>query len=243
MKKLLIVLFFLFFPLFCFGADTGWKSPSDYSGYQSFPQWTNPANAYSSDDVWATSIEGQIEAYSIFGFGLDIGTGTIDGIEASIELHSQSADLHYLACYLSWDAGTSWTGYKWFSPSSDTDVIITGGGATDDWGRTWSEDNLSNANFKIRCDDGGVAGYPNYVLSTDHIQVKVYYTAEEEPPPSPTPTPQELIENETTGAYFYIDNTIDYGDLLIIIFLISILIVEIFKIIWNATHQDWTSKL
>jgi hypothetical protein len=42
-----------------------------------------------------------------------------------------------------------------------------------------------------------------------------------------------LIHNSTTGAEFYLDKKIDYGELLIIIFLSIFLIFFIFNFIWN----------
>jgi len=43
----------------------------------------------------------------------------------------------------------------------------------------------------------------------------------------------ELIENSTTGAEFYIDKTMSYGDLILIVFISIILVFLIFKFVWN----------
>lgn len=43
----------------------------------------------------------------------------------------------------------------------------------------------------------------------------------------------ELIENPTTGAEFYIDKTMSYGDLILIVFISIFLVFSIFKFIWN----------
>jgi len=43
----------------------------------------------------------------------------------------------------------------------------------------------------------------------------------------------ELIENSTTGAEFYVDKTMSYGDLVLIVFISIFLVFSIFKFIWN----------
>lgn len=43
----------------------------------------------------------------------------------------------------------------------------------------------------------------------------------------------ELIENSTTGAEFFIDKTINYGEILLLFFVSIFLISIIFKMTWN----------
>lgn len=52
-----------------------------------------------------------------------------------------------------------------------------------------------------------------------------------------------LIENTETGAEFYIQKTMSYGDLILIIFISIALIFGIFKFIWNFIQQNWNFKL
>lgn len=58
-------------------------------------------------------------------------------------------------------------------------------------------------------------------------------------------TPQifTLIKNETTGAEFYLDKTLSYGDLILIIFLSFFLIFGIVKFLWNFVWTDPRSKI
>ncbi len=53
----------------------------------------------------------------------------------------------------------------------------------------------------------------------------------------------ELIENPTTGAEFYIDKTMSYGDLILIVFISIFLIFGIFKFMWNFIQQNWNYKI
>ena len=83
-------------------ADTGFENPSatgdDYS------QWSNPANAYFSDNVRATeSSNGRQQDWYNFSFSIPVGA-TIDGIELVVEFRANSgtvgADVE-----LSWNGG------------------------------------------------------------------------------------------------------------------------------------------
>jgi len=53
----------------------------------------------------------------------------------------------------------------------------------------------------------------------------------------------ELIQNPTTGGEFYLDKTMSYGDLILIIFVSIFLIFGIFKFVWNFIQQNWNYKI
>jgi len=53
----------------------------------------------------------------------------------------------------------------------------------------------------------------------------------------------ELIQNTETGAEFYINKTLSYGDLILIIILAIFLIFGIFKFVWNFIQQNWNFKI
>ena len=76
------------------------------------------------------------------------------------------------AVQLSWNAGASWTTTKVGAFTGTTDANHTLGGVGDNWGRTWTASELSDANFQLRVYKTG--GSPS--LRVDRIQVKVYYT-------------------------------------------------------------------
>lgn len=53
----------------------------------------------------------------------------------------------------------------------------------------------------------------------------------------------ELIQNTETGAEFYVNKTLSYGELLIVIFLSIFLIFSIIKFLWNFIFQEVKAKL
>lgn len=133
----LFLIFVLFFVLSSFGvyaADTGLKSPTSTGSV--YNQFTNPANAYSSDNNYATeNRNGEQQDYYVFNFGLT--TETITGINISLEGKDTSWSNEGVDVELSWNGGTSWTstGYGATWPNS-TDGVRYLGGPSDTWGRS-----------------------------------------------------------------------------------------------------------
>jgi hypothetical protein len=74
---------------------------------------------------------------------------------------------------LSWNGGTSWTTAKTTSTLTTSEATYILGSATDTWGRTWTSDNLSNANFRVRVID--VASSTARDFSLDWVAVQVTY--------------------------------------------------------------------
>lgn len=54
---------------------------------------------------------------------------------------------------------------------------------------------------------------------------------------------QTLITNGTTGSNFYVDKTLNYGDIILIAIFIIFLIFGVFKFVWNFIQQNWNFKL
>jgi len=157
-----------------FALDTGFKSPA--STGEDYNQWETPADAFVSDDYYATqSAVNQRQDYYDFTFAVPAGA-TIDGIEATFE--GDTADYYtgtMLNVDLSHDGGTTYaSSIKEVVDNSNSpgDITVTIGGATDTWGRTWTDSELSNANFRLRAENVNVIG----TWGVDHIQIKVYYT-------------------------------------------------------------------
>jgi Fe-S cluster assembly iron-binding protein IscA len=152
------------------GSDPNFFPPTDSNG--SYTQWTTPDNAFSSDGAYATSATTwQRQEYGGFGFSIP-GTDTITGIEVKLELSGSTA-AGAVAVALSWDGGTSTTTVQTTGTLSGTDTVVTLGGAADVWGRTWSADNFSDANFKVRL----VALPSGNTVQVDAIQVNVHHVA------------------------------------------------------------------
>jgi hypothetical protein len=51
---------------------------------------------------------------------------------------------------LSWNGGTTWTAAKSTGTLATSEGSYILGGVTDTWGRTWSDTEFSNANFRVR---------------------------------------------------------------------------------------------
>ena len=156
---------------FTTASSTGFKSPSATG--EDFNQWVSPSNAFSSDNAYAsTDRNGRQQDWYNFSFGVP-GGATILGIEVSIEGHDPDWSGNGTDIDLSWDGGISYTttgkGASW---PGGSDVTNTFGGWTDTWGRTWSDSELSDANFRLRLTKTG-SDWAEF--GADHIQVKVYY--------------------------------------------------------------------
>lgn len=51
------------------------------------------------------------------------------------------------------------------------------------------------------------------------------------------------IQNLNSGANFYLDKNVSYGDILTVFFLIFFSCVIVFKILWNFNFKDPFSKI
>lgn len=149
--------------------DEGWKSPTAHG--KVYDDWTNPENAYVEDGVYAIDdATSGLHRQDYYNFNFDIPENSIiNGIEIKIK------------CYVTPYSGTTrkWLvhlypgGISKFSDdfgSSITTVHL--GGSSDTWGETWSPDDFSNDNFRIRLQ----GDLYNAIYYVDSIQVKVYYT-------------------------------------------------------------------
>ncbi len=137
-----------------------------------FNQWTTPDNGFASDGAYASTATSRLrQDYGGFGFSIP-GTNTINGISVKLELSGTMA-AGTVSVALSWDGGTSTTTVQTSPTLTTSDAVITLGGASNTWGRTWSPTEFSNANFKIRL----VAQPSNNTVRVDAIQVNVHSVA------------------------------------------------------------------
>lgn len=151
-------------------SDTGFKSPTDIDAVN----WTNPTNAFLSDNVYAGA-EGAQQAYKDFSFIIP-SSAVIVGIEVEVEGQGTGIGSASLQVTLSWDGGSTYTSNisNNFSVVG-SDITNTYGGPTDLWGRAWVDTEFSNTNFRLRS-----RRFPLTAdgIDVDHIQVKVYYTGD-----------------------------------------------------------------
>ena len=154
-----------------YAADTGLRSPTGNVNGTGGNGWTNPQNAYTSNNVRATAGNGDFVNYINFGFdGLIPSTDVIDGIEILIEGSTSGRDA---TVDLSWNNGGGYTTGDPTANFTGTEQIITVGGSADTWGRTWLPNEFNNASFRVRLTATGGGG----TLSVDHVQARVYHHA------------------------------------------------------------------
>lgn len=153
--------------------NTGFKSPT--ANGETYNEWTNPEQAYSSNDSWADAPGSVEQDYYNFNFGIPAGA-LIDGIEVSIEAKADVNGGGTIDIMLNGEAG-GWTVAKQQSwPGDGTEYTRIYGGSTDVWGGPqgggdWDSDDFTDGNFRLRCDSFNPGS--NHI---DHVQVKIYYT-------------------------------------------------------------------
>lgn len=147
-------------------ADTGFKAPTTNGA--KFTDWTNPGNAYVSDNVYADSLStGNFQSWETHSFGIPAGA-VINGIEITIEAKTQTAARDWQVGV--WSNSASNWGDKTVNVGT-VESVKTLGGAADLWGLTWTASDFSNANFSERV----VMNLSNQHF-LDQILTKVYYT-------------------------------------------------------------------
>ncbi len=154
-------------------ADTGQHFPTTSGA----TNWSNPDNVFANDGNDARGSGNSTQQYLDFNFGIPAGAN-IKGVVVTVKAKAAAiiigtADIDFR---LSWDGGTSWSNTKttgWACLLICFYSTNNLGGSTDTWGHTWSESELSDANFRLRGTSGGI-GFGTLV---DYIQVQVYYAA------------------------------------------------------------------
>ncbi len=157
-------------------ADTGFKT----TGAVVFDgDWVNMTTTRinTADDSRATRTGNTFSAATLnnYSFGIPSGS-TIDGIEVNTEFSTSSAaQIATLQVSLSWDNGTTYTTAKSDTVTgTTTDKNSTMGGATDTWGRSWTDSEFANGTFLVKVEGKSNAG--GTACRLDFLQIKVYYT-------------------------------------------------------------------
>jgi len=175
--------------------DTGFKSPSATGGNHN--QWSNPSNAYASDDVYTTeSSEDQDQSYENFGLSIPAGQ-TIDGIEVQIEAYDTDSSSGR-DCRLEprmWSTSDNEHSDRRYAKTTNDEATYTFGSPSDLWNSTWIPSDFSDANFhfEIQYDDiPGESCSSSADMYVDHMQIKVYHS---DPPPQ-----ADLVVSKTNDA-------------------------------------------
>ncbi|MDB4990187.1 MAG: hypothetical protein JWN04_5365 [Myxococcaceae bacterium] len=160
--------------------QTDWLSPDSFD---SGGAWVQPGNAFVSDDQYTTGGLNNGAAEDFGGFGIALPAGTvISGIEAQVEMHSDNPTGTF-AIELSWNAGLKQTNTKRdATPPPNKDQYLPFGGASDLWGRTWSSDELTDANFRVHLTKSGIDFSP-MAPGVDHLRVRVHHAGVAVNPP------------------------------------------------------------
>lgn len=150
---------------------TSWANPTTTGEISN--DFTNPTNAYSSDNVRATSTTvGHKQDYGDFGFSIVAGS-TIRGIQVKVEGHSNAATTWArFGVEVSNDNGTSWSSVKNVEFEGTTDVTKVVGHANSLWGLSWVAADLNDSDFRVRLSYVAEQS-TSATLNIDHIQVKV----------------------------------------------------------------------
>lgn len=157
------------------------SSAGDNNGYES-----NAANAHADDGVFAvdnnsgtnnntscTNNGKDKHLYRDYGFSVPAGA-TISGIQVRLDARADSTSGSPRICVqLSWNGGSSWTSAKTTTTLTTSEATYLLGGATDTWGRTWSDTNFTNANFRVRIIN--IASSTARDFSLDWAAVEVFY--------------------------------------------------------------------
>lgn len=139
----------------------------------------NPTYAYSDDLLHATNADGAGDQHRYYDYGISLPSDSkVEGIRVRLDWWVDDAGGdNSMSAELSWDGGSNWTAAKTDTVESTSEHTSVLGGAADTWGRTWTLDDLSDADFRVRltCDCTGAAcSSRDFYL--DWVAVSVYYT-------------------------------------------------------------------
>ncbi len=171
----------------CSPGDTGYLSPSaeaadtggDGNGFE-----IDPTYAFGDDSSFAWNLFGPGDRHRYYDYGIAIPDGcSVSGIEVRLDwwLWSTSG-VNSMSVELSWDGGTTWTAAKTDTIETTSEHTTVLGGSGDTWGRSWTADELSDANFRVRVTSDSDLWWMTFFL--DWVPLRVYYG-----PPAATPTP------------------------------------------------------
>jgi MSHA biogenesis protein MshQ len=182
--------------------------------------WTNPGNAFSSNNAYATaSVDGTTtDPLQCLNYGFSIPlTAVIAGIEVSVERRSNSTanggsrDASLFLVKAGVQAGNNGATATIYTTA---DVVEVHGGATNLWGTTWMPAEINAANFGalFTATKPSAAGAA-HTISLDHISITVYYYVPIPPPGSfnafETATPalavNGVIRTRVAGTAFSLD--------------------------------------
>lgn len=155
-------------------ADTGFKTTGAVASSSGWSNMTT-TRINTSDNSRATTIAGGFDVATLNNYGFGIPSGaTIDGIEVQCEFNNNVfGNTATVQFSLSHNNGTNYTAAKSNTVTGTTDTTRTYGGATDTWGRSWTDSEFADGTFLVKIEGKtGVGG----TCRVDWLAIKVYYT-------------------------------------------------------------------
>jgi len=172
--------------------NTGLRSPTaeaavtsssgDNNGFESNPTYAFAYDASYAEDVDSgtagsqdcASIDRDRHLFYNYGFTIPSGS-TINGIEVRLDSSVDSTSGSPKMCVvLSWEDGYQTDPPKTTANLTTSEQTYTLGSSSDDWGWTWSPEDLSDANFRLEITD--IASDTSTDFRLDWVAVRVTYT-------------------------------------------------------------------
>lgn len=163
--------------------STGWLNPS--ANQAEGTGFTNPTNAYANGGGYAYSTHSGTRRHRFSGYHISLPAEAVTaGIEVRLDWWLNSRwGTNYMDVDLSWDGGANWTSSQRDDRETTSEHTAVLGGPNDNWGHSWSPDDFSDNNFRVR-----ISAYTSSSSRTfrlDWIPVRVTYSICGAPDPPP----------------------------------------------------------
>jgi uncharacterized repeat protein (TIGR01451 family) len=172
--------------------------------------FTDATHAFACDDVVAVpTANNQAQVYSGFGVALPVDA-IVTGIQVRVRANDGTKNNRKIQVSLSWDGGSTYTtplSTRNFRRNTPLSNYLVGGSAVL-WGRTWTVDEFSNANFRVRAVARMPGGVGSDVIHLDCIPVTVYYRI----PGAPNLTIEKIDSPDPVQPEQQITYTLAYGN-------------------------------
>ncbi len=163
-------------------------------------------NAYTDNGVYDRGAQDTYVIYSGFDLitddGGDIASGAeIQGIEVKVNGKSKNVYNLNVDCKLSWDTGSSWTSVQ-TETLTNTEQDYIWGTTSDDWGRTWTLNDLSSSKLRVNF----THAIDRQELWIDLITIRITYSLSNYLPDANSFSPyagEEEITSDTTELSVY----------------------------------------
>src|SRR3989338_9183461 len=172
-----------------FAADTGFMSPA-VTG-TNHADWSTPANAFASDDAYATETsEGEDQSYENFGFSVPVGS-LIHGVEMNVEAKSADTSGCRIEAQVFSASDNSHGSFQNSSSVTGSDAVYTLGSSSTLWGSTWL---ASDFDMALVIDSSGS------INSTELATMKTAFNGFIDTFLPATPTEMAVVEFDSTAS-------------------------------------------